>query len=159
MIVRATNLLRAAALVPVFVLSACADQGPNQNGGTAIGAVTGGLMGAAIAGPHNAGAGLLFGALAGGIVGNAIGKSIDDEDRRRMREAEMRAYTSPLNQAIVWDNPNNGHSGYITPVREGHTDSGAYCREFQSEVTVGGQRQSAYGKACREPDGSWRIVS
>ena len=37
--------------------------------------------------------------------------------------------------------------------------SGAYCREFQSEVVVGGEKQNAHGTACREPDGSWRIVS
>lgn len=34
-----------------------------------------------------------------------------------------------------------------------------YCREFTKVVNVGGQAQSAYGQACRQPDGSWEIVS
>lgn len=34
-----------------------------------------------------------------------------------------------------------------------------YCREFTKVVTVGGQAQPAYGKACYKPDGSWEIVS
>lgn len=34
-----------------------------------------------------------------------------------------------------------------------------YCREYTREVMVDGQPSRAYGKACRQPDGSWRIVS
>lgn len=34
-----------------------------------------------------------------------------------------------------------------------------YCREFTKVVNVGGQAQNAYGQACRQPDGSWQIVS
>lgn len=35
---------------------------------------------------------------------------------------------------------------------------GRYCREYTHTVVVGGVRQSAYGHACREPDGSWQII-
>lgn len=34
-----------------------------------------------------------------------------------------------------------------------------YCREFNQVVTVGGQLQPGYGRACYQPDGSWQIVS
>jgi len=34
-----------------------------------------------------------------------------------------------------------------------------YCREYTKTVTVGGQREQAYGTACYKPDGSWEIVS
>lgn len=34
-----------------------------------------------------------------------------------------------------------------------------YCREYTREVIVDGQPAQAYGQACRQPDGSWRIVS
>jgi surface antigen len=160
MVLSNSKLLRATALVSVVLaLAACEDAGPNQTGGTAIGAATGGILGAAIAGPHDAFAGAVFGAVAGGLVGNAIGKNIDDNDRRRMMEAQRRAYAAPMGQPVIWDNPDNGHSGSITPIREGHTESGGYCREFETQVTVGGQKQSAYGRACQQPDGSWKIVS
>lgn len=36
--------------------------------------------------------------------------------------------------------------------------AGQECREYRSTVNVGGVRQPIYGTACRQPDGSWRIV-
>ena len=35
---------------------------------------------------------------------------------------------------------------------------GRYCREYQATISVGGEYQPAYGTACQDPDGSWRIV-
>ncbi len=32
-----------------------------------------------------------------------------------------------------------------------------YCREFNQNVTIGGQVQPSYGTACLQPDGSWAI--
>jgi hypothetical protein len=32
------------------------------------------------------------------------------------------------------------------------------CREFQQTIVVNGQQQPAYGRACEQPDGSWKIV-
>ena len=36
--------------------------------------------------------------------------------------------------------------------------SGSYCREYQREVLINGQPVAAYGRACQQPDGSWKIV-
>lgn len=33
------------------------------------------------------------------------------------------------------------------------------CREYQTTITVAGRQQPAYGVTCRQPDGSWRIVT
>lgn len=33
-----------------------------------------------------------------------------------------------------------------------------YCREFQREVIIDGKPEHAYGTACLQPDGSWKIV-
>jgi surface antigen len=43
-------------------------------------------------------------------------------------------------------------------VRDGHTADGRACREFQQKITVGGKSEDAFGTACQEPDGSWKIV-
>ena len=32
------------------------------------------------------------------------------------------------------------------------------CRDFTMPVTVGGQQQQSVGKACPQPDGSWRVT-
>lgn len=34
-----------------------------------------------------------------------------------------------------------------------------YCREYTSNVNVGGRNQRAYGKACLMADGSWQVVN
>lgn len=33
------------------------------------------------------------------------------------------------------------------------------CREYQSTAVINGKRQPTYGTACRQPDGSWRIIN
>lgn len=38
------------------------------------------------------------------------------------------------------------------------TPSGPECREFQNTVTIGGKPVKAYGRACRQPDGTWKQV-
>jgi surface antigen len=155
-----TSIFAVSALATVLSLGGCAadGRGGNEVGGTMMGAALGGLVGSQFGHGEGRLAMTALGVAAGGLIGNQIGRKLDDEDRRRMRAAEVRAYSAPLNERIVWNNPNNGNSGYVTPIRDGRTSNGQYCREFQSVVTVGGERQNAHGTACREPDGSWRIV-
>jgi hypothetical protein len=38
------------------------------------------------------------------------------------------------------------------------TQSGPECREFQHTVTIGGKPAKVYGRACRQPDGTWKQV-
>jgi hypothetical protein len=35
---------------------------------------------------------------------------------------------------------------------------GGTCREYQTTTMIGGVPQRAYGTACLQPDGTWRIV-
>ncbi len=34
-----------------------------------------------------------------------------------------------------------------------------YCREYQANTSVGGKKAKSYGTACRQPDGSWKIMN
>lgn len=83
---------------------------------------------------------------------------IDNIDRTEAAKAEQRAYTTPISQQVTWNNTNNGTAGTITPIRDGYAANGAYCREFQQTLNIGGRQQQAYGKACQQPDGSWNVV-
>ncbi len=134
------------------------DWGTKQTVGTGIGAVGGGLLGNQFG--HGSGrvAMTAVGAVLGGLLGNSIGASLDNADRAQAAQAESRAYSAPIGQQIAWNNPQSGNSGTIVPVRDGYAQGGAYCREFDQKVTIGGQTQSAYGTACQQPDGSWKIV-
>ena len=49
-------------------------------------------------------------------------------------------------------------AGSVTPLRTTETAQNNVCREFQQTITVGGETRQGYGTACRQPDGSWRIV-
>jgi surface antigen len=154
-------VLAMAALVGALTMSGCANDGAGgkEVGGTMAGAALGGLLGSQMGHGDDRLAATAIGTLLGAYIGNSIGRQLDAEDRQRMKAAETRAYDSPLNEPITWDNPGTGNSGSVTPIRDGHSTAGLYCREFQSEVTVGGEKQNAHGTACREPDGSWRIVN
>jgi surface antigen len=141
-------------------LAACSNTGNGEKemGGTLIGAGLGGLAGSQIGGGTGRLVATGAGVLLGGLLGNQVGKSLDNADRLQMQQAQQTAYAAPVGQSITWNNPQSGHSGTITPVRDGRDQAGNYCREFQQTITVGGQPQQGYGTACRQPDGSWKIV-
>lgn len=146
-----------AAIVVAGGLAACENPNRNQIGGTMLGGAVGGLAGSQIGSGSGRLAATAAGALLGAWVGNSAGQSLDRADRAAATTAHTQALSS--GQQIRWNNPDTGHYGTVTPTRDGQDmRTGAYCREFQSQVVVGGQTQNAYGTACQQPDGSWRIV-
>ncbi len=148
-----------AAIAGTLATAGCAsDSGPNQTGGALLGAGLGALVGSQFGHGDGRLAATAIGTLAGAAIGSNIGKRLDDQDRQRMRDAEARAYNAKVGETIVWNNPSNGNSGSVTPTRDGRRGD-EYCREFQTEITVGGQKEKSYGTACRQPDGSWKIVN
>lgn len=155
---KAPKIVTAVVVCSAIALAGCAE-GQNTTGATLGGAALGGLLGSQFGRGDGRLAMTALGTLAGAAIGNQIGRKMDDVDRMKMREAEQRAYAAPINETIIWNNPNTGNSGRVTPIRDGRRQSGEYCREFQSEINVGGQREKGYGTACQQPDGSWKIVS
>ncbi len=152
------NLL--AILAVTLLLPACQAQnmGTKEGVGTLGGAAVGGLLGSQVGKGSGNLAATAAGVVLGGWLGNEIGASLDKADRSQMSYATQQAYTAPVGQQITWNNPQSGNAGTITPVRDGYANDGAYCREFQQTITVGGQKQQGYGRACQQPDGSWKIV-
>ncbi len=148
-----------APVILGLILWGCTGAGPKETGGTVIGAGTGAIIGGQFG--HGAGRllGVGIGALAGGLIGGEIGRHLDAKDRAEMERAAQYALESgPSNEPYPWKNPDSGHHGSITPQRYYRTAEGQYCREYQQTVIIGGRQEEAYGTACREPDGSWRIV-
>jgi surface antigen len=150
-----------AALLMVFAVSACenSDYGTKQTVGAVLGAAGGGLLGSQFGSGRGQLAATAAGAVLGGLLGSEVGRSLDETDRLRAQQAYTQASSAPVGETIRWNNPDSGNYGYVTPVRDGTSTSGAYCREFQQTVVIGGKTETAYGTACREPDGSWRIVN
>jgi surface antigen len=147
-------------VVAGLLLSACAtDSGPKQGMGTLLGGVGGAVAGAQFGKGKGQLVGVAAGTLLGALIGNEIGRSLDSADRMAMDRAGQQASAAPIGQRIAWNNPNTGNSGVVVPTREGTGPSGEYCREYQQTVTVGGKSEQSYGTACRQPDGSWKIVN
>ncbi len=83
---------------------------------------------------------------------------MDETDRMKMEQTtEERPRERAFRHRRTWTNPDTGHAGTVTPQPAYKNDAGQYCREYQQTVTIGGKTETAYGTACRQPDGSWRI--
>jgi len=158
-----TNHIKGISILIVlisFIFSACASNTWEENQKAIIGGAGGAAAGGLIASAFNANtAGVLGGAILGGLIGSAVGNRMDVADRREANRTTHRALeTAPSGTTTTWRNPDNGHSGTITPVSTYQAANGQYCREYRETIDIDGQRQQAHGTACREPDGSWRIV-
>lgn len=142
-----------------LLLTGC--MGTNQEMGTVLGAGLGGLGGYVVGNTIGGNDVLLTagGVLLGAWIGNQVGAGMDQADRNAAAIAQQQAFESaPDGQATQWRNPNTGHSGQVIPTSTYQRTDGRYCREFTHNVVVAGERQQAYGTACRAPDGTWQIV-
>lgn len=150
----------SAALAALLTLGACAEGQSNQQFGTLIGAGLGALLGAKLG---HGDAGIMLGAagaVIGASVGSSIGARLDEADRMEMAMARTHALQySEAGVATKWYNPDSGNGGSVVPGQTYQDPKGAYCREFTQTVIINGQEEEAYGRACRQPDGSWLIVS
>jgi surface antigen len=148
------------ALVALSAAACSSDSGPKEVGGTAGGAVAGGLIGNMVGGSAgNRVAGTLIGAALGGFLGNRIGAALDDADKRRAYAAQMQALeTGPSGAPVAWRNPDSGRYGNVVP-GPAYPVNGASCRQYTHTIYIGGQPQVERGTACRNPDGTWTTVS
>ena len=117
------------------------------------------LAGAQIGGGRGQLAATAVGALLGAWAGSEVGKSLDKADKLYMKQTSQQALEkNKVGQASTWSNPDSGHSGTVTPTRSYQTAQGDNCREYQQTVTIDGKSERAHGTACRQADGTWRII-
>jgi surface antigen len=157
-----TGIAALVSFALVGPLAGCAGSGygDKQIAGSLLGAAGGAVVGSQIGGGSGRLAATAVGTLVGALAGSAVGQSLDNVDRLHAGRAQYAALESaPVGQTIAWSNPDSGHHGSVTPTRTWQAGGGRYCREYQQTVVVGGQPQSAYGTACRQPDGSWQVVN
>ena len=126
----------------------------NQIGGGLLGGIGGGIAGAQIGGGSGRVAAIIGGTLLGAALGSYVGGYMDRMDQQQVNRT---LETQPTGQTSQWRNPDTGNNFRVTPVSTFQRDSGQYCREFVTEIEVGGKTEQAFGTACRMPDGSWKI--
>ncbi|MGH8059439.1 MAG: RT0821/Lpp0805 family surface protein [Candidatus Entotheonellia bacterium] len=146
-----------SAMLVSFLLMGCESVGTKTAVGGLGGAAAGGLLAAALGG---SGTGIAAGTILGGLIGGVIGDRLDAVDREKASAAASQALESiPSGRSVAWRNPDSGNTGVVTPVRTYQTSTGQYCREYTQTINIGGQKHQSHGTACRQPDGSWKIVS
>lgn len=152
----------ALALVATMTVAACQTTGTGTK--ETIGGVSGAVLGGVLGSHVGRGTGQLIavgaGAVLGGLVGSSIGRSLDDVDRMKMERTTQKALESSKDDVVsIWVNPNTGNRGSVKPRRTWRTDSGRYCREFEQTIEIDDDEDEDVGIACRQPDGTWRVVS
>jgi len=143
-----------AALLAVSAVAGCAN---SEQTGTVLGALGGAAAGYALGDGEWWAVGA--GALVGGLVGNRVGNYLDERDRQTAyNNANYALNNNADGQMATWANPQKGTSGYTTPTDTYQTASGT-CRTYQTGISANGQSESGTGKACRQPDGTWKLVN
>jgi surface antigen len=143
-----------ATLTFSLFLTSCAEL-TNADVGTVAGGVVGGILGNQIGGGAGRVAATAGGAMLGAFIGGNIGRTMDKVDRMQMQRA---LETAPVGRTVRWKNPDNGYSYAVRPVKTYYVHQQP-CREYTTHAIIGGKSQEIYGKACRQGDGSWRVVN
>lgn len=150
------KVITSAMLVLTSVCVVGCSNMNNQSMGTLGGAAIGGLVGSRFGGGGGQILATGLGAVAGAVIGNAIGKNMDDTDKLKMNNA---LENSPAGRPAYWTNSNTGAQYTVTPTQNVTVDGNPYCREYRTKAIIAGKQQQMYGTACRQPDGSWKMVS
>tara|TARA_R110002167_G_scaffold30799_1_gene101791 strand:- start:113 stop:745 length:633 start_codon:yes stop_codon:yes gene_type:complete len=124
--------------------------------GSVLGATVGGVAGSQVGKGDGKIVAVAGGTIIGYLLGGAIGRSMDEVDQNCVGQAMEHAEDG---QEIVWNNPRNGAEYEISPERTYQQKSGEYCREYTAEAEVNGKIEKSYGTACRQVDGSWKLMN
>lgn len=156
--IRSLRLFLLLPLLASYLLLNACEGGQKQQNGALLGGIAGGVIGS----DFGKGNGRLVttgvGVLLGTLAGSSVGKSMDELDRLKAKQATQNSLEYlPDGQTSSWQNPNTSHEGTVTPTQT-YYQKGRPCRHFKQQITIDNQTQYASGVACRRHDGTWQIV-
>ena len=95
--------------------------------------------------------------LASCAAGGPYADRLTSRDRRIMERTTQDALDrNQVGQSANWQNPQTGHLGSVTPLRNLQAGIGQSCREYQMTVTLSAnQTETALYSACRRLNGAW----
>lgn len=151
-----------AASLGVASLGGCAqvERDTGVSTGAQAGVLTGAAAGGVIAGLAGASPAWIAGSiLLGGLVGGVIGDALTERDRQQHADTTYQAIENqPQGGSVAWNNPDSGNSGNTQIRRVYEADGGQACKDFTQTVNVGGEVQTQTGTACRQADGTWKVL-
>lgn len=93
------------------------------------------------------------------LTSEEVSESLDQGDRAQMgRTVQQVLESNKTGQSFTWSNAESGHLGTVMPTRTFENDEGQSCRDFQQTVTVYSETYLAYNSACRQADGTWKLL-
>ena len=151
---------RYAYRSPDYGCAAYIANNDNEVLGSVIGAIGGGVIGHQLGRGSGRGLATFAGTLLGSVIGGQIGRDLDEAERLKLASATQYALENQRSGTrTVWDNPDRRVCGVVVPKPAFKNEINQYCREFQQSIVIDGKKQSAYGTACRQPDGQWKIAN
>ena len=146
-------------LVLVLVLPGCSSwrqMNEKESSLVALGAVAGGLAGYSF----GAGWGHYLYTAGGAAVGGMLGWYVAQKmSRKDVKKADLTAIDAlaqaPDQNSLAWINEETGNSGEFVPVNSYRLSDGTSCRDFISQVNVGGKKAETRGTACLAASGEW----
>lgn len=138
-----------------LLLGGCTTAPTREEQGVVIGAIVGGILGHQVGGGSGQTLATIVGTFAGAAIGGSIGRSMDESDQMKAAAA---LETVRTDVPTSWTNPDTGYDYTLTPTRTYDSGSGP-CREYVLDAEIGGETEQIYGTACRQDDGSWKIMN
>ena len=149
------NVTRIAlSALTALALFGCSTAPSKQDQGMLIGAIAGGILGHQVGGGSGQVLATMIGTVAGAAIGGSVGRTMDETDRINTAAALENVRTGVSSS---WVNPDTGYQYAVTPTKTYDSGTGP-CREYTMDATIGGKTEQVYGTACRQADGSWKIV-
>jgi uncharacterized protein YcfJ len=122
------------AVLSMMLLGGCET---NQDAGTAVGAVAGGLLGSNIGSGDGQTAAIIAGSIAGAYLGNQVGQSMDRTEQLRMDRASQDATNRALANDQYQEWQTSHAKGSIRPRYPArHYKRGLVCRSFEYETEI-----------------------
>ena len=122
--------------------------------GTALGAVVGGAIGAAVSDGDDRLIAVLAGAAIGAVIGHEIGDRMDDRDRACFGHSLELLEDG---RRVDWTGSSRDVAYTLIPYQRFERD-GRVCRHFRLVRVAGGRESKKQGSACRYGDGDWRLI-
>ena len=138
-------------------LVGCANM-TREESGNVIGALLGGALAYELGkDSSNKEIWVATGIIGGALAGGHYAKLTEQGQLMHQSAIHSNLETAQDNSTTSWNNPNNNAHGSVT-VRNTNVSNGTPCREFTQTIYVGGKAVEGYGTACRQADGSWKII-
>ncbi len=138
-----------------LALVACEQNPTKQTTGAVLGGIAGGALGSQVGGGRGRDIAMIAGTILGAAIGGAVGASMDRSDAQYTQNV---LESERDNETVAWTNPNSNTQYEVTPTRTYQNSAGTYCREFATTAVIDGKKETVYGTACRQPDGSWQSI-